>query len=94
MFVFAFPDVPPGLLFDCTQVVAPYLIILRVAKRRALTSESISGTTGLIHFMSQGSTDGDGSLPGEGTSDAMEVNGEAPGEPIIDDENAIEEVPL
>ena len=26
--------------------------------------------------------------------DAMEVNGEAPGKPIVDDEDAIEEVPL
>ena len=35
-------------------------------------------------YRSQGSTDGDGSFPGEDTSDAMEVNGEAPGELIID----------
>jgi hypothetical protein len=44
------------------QVIAPYLIILRVAKRRALTSESMSGTVESIRFRSQGPTDGDGSL--------------------------------
>ena len=91
VFVFTFPDALQGLLSDCTQVIAPYLITLRVAKRRALMSEPISGTAGSIHFRSQGSTDGDGSLPGNDTCDAMEVNGE---ELIVDDENAIEEVPL
>ena len=38
-------------------------------------------------YRSQGSTDGDGSLPGGDASDAMEVNVEARGELII---NAIE----
>ena len=33
------------------------------------------------------------SLPGEDASDAMEVNGEARGELIINDEDAIEGVP-
>ena len=71
------------------------MIILWVSTQRALTSELISGTTGSIHSLrSQGSTDGDGSLPGKDTSDVVEVNGETPGELIIHDENAIEEVPL
>lgn len=48
-----------------TQVIAPYLIILRVAKRRELTSETISGGIDSIRFQSQVTTDGDGSLADE-----------------------------
>ena len=80
--------------FDCTQVIAPYLIILRVAKRRAITSESISGAAESIRFRSQRSTDDDGSIPDSGTTNAMEANGETTGERVAGDENAIEEVPL
>ena len=49
------------------QVIAPFLIILRVADRRALTSETIvSGNLGSIHFRSQGkSTVGNGPLRDE-----------------------------
>ena len=77
-----------------TQVIAPYLIILRVASRRALTSDSISRTSESIRFKSQGSMDGDGSIPDGDPANAMEVNGEAPGELGAGDENAIEEVSL
>ena len=92
MFVFTFPDALPRLLSDhsCTQVTAPYLIIPRVAKRRALTSDSISGTTGSMRFRSQRSTDGDGEHP----SNASRVNGQTPSELITEDGNAIEVVPL
>ena len=92
MFVFTFPDALPRLLSDQgrTQVIAPYLIIPRVAKRRALTSDSISGTTGSMRFRSQRSTDDDGEHP----SSASGVNGETPSELITEDGNAIEEVPL
>ena len=66
-------------LSDCKQVIVPYLVILWVSTQRSLTSESISGATGSIHSLrSQGSTDGDGSLPGKDINDVMEVNGEAP----------------
>ena len=94
--VFIIPDALLVLLsnYGCAQVLAPYLIILRVAERRAMTSESISGTAESILFRSQGSTDGDGSLPGEDPVNAMEVNSEAAGEHIAIDENAIGEVPL
>ena len=94
--VFTIPDAALVLLsnYGCTQVIAPYLIILRVAKRRAMTSESISGASESIHFRSQASTDGDGSLPDGDPSNATEVNGEAPGDPNTGDEDAIEEVPL
>jgi len=47
------------------QVIAPYLIILRVAKRRELTSETISGASESIHFRTQVTTDGDESIPDE-----------------------------
>ena len=77
-----------------TQVIAPYLIILRVAKRRAMTNESISGTAESIRFRSQGSTDGGGSLPDGDPVNATEGNSEPAGEHVAVDENAIEEVPL
>ena len=76
-----------------TQVITPYLIILRVAKRRALTNESISEITESIHFRSQGSMDGDGSFPHWDPTNTVEVNMEASGEPVAGDENAVE-VPL
>lgn len=59
-----------------------------------MTSESISGAAESIRFRSQGSTDGDESLPDWNPMDSTEVNGEAPGEPSAVDENTIEEVPL
>ena len=94
--VFTFPN---GLLIlesncGCAQVVAPYLVILRVAKQRAMTSESISGITESIRFRNHGSTDGGWSLPDGDPTDATEVNVEAPGEPSAGNENAIEEVLL
>ena len=94
--VFTFPS---ALLIlesncGCAQVVAPYLVILRVAKQRAMTSESISGITESIRFRSNGSTDGGGSLPDGDPTDATEVNVEAPGEPSAGNENVIEEVRL
>ena len=82
------------LIVGSTQVIGSYLIILRVAKRRAITSESISGTTGSIRFRSQGSTDGGGSLPPGDPASATEVDGETTREIIAGDENAIEEVPF
>ena len=94
--VFPIPDVLLVLLpnYGCAQVIAPYLIILRVAKRRAMTSELISGTAESIRFRSQASTDGDGSLPDGDPLSSTEWNGEAAGEPGTGDENAIEEAPL
>ena len=80
--------------YSYTQVIAPYLVILRVAKRRAMTSESISGTAESIRFRGQGSTDGGGSLPGGDAVNATEVNSEAAREHVAVNENAIEEVPI
>jgi len=48
-----------------TQVIAPLLIIQRVANQSALTSDAVTtGPVGSIHFRSRGeSTSGDGPLP-------------------------------
>ena len=70
------------------------MIVLRVANRRALTSQSISGTAESLRFKSQGSMDSDGSLSDGEPMNSMEVNGEAPGELHNGDESAVEEVPL
>lgn len=81
-------------LTTVTQVIAPYLVILRVAKRRALTNRSVSGTVEFIRFKSQGSTDyGDESLPGGDPTDEAGVNGETSGEVVAREESVVEEVP-
>jgi hypothetical protein len=61
------------------QVIAPYLVILRVANRSALTSDTIaSGVTGSLHFASQASsTDSSGTLPAEYSMSSTEMDGEA-----------------
>ena len=59
-----------------------------------MTSESISGSVESIRFRSQGSADGDGSLPDGDPTNTLEGNSEAPDELATGDENAIEEVPL
>lgn len=76
------------------QVIAPFLIILRVANRTAWTSKSIPpGNIGSIHFKSRGeSTVGHGTLHDGDlvSSTGTETNGEVtPGE-----SNVIEEVSL
>ena len=81
--------------YSCTQVIAPYLIILRVAKRRAMTSEWISGNVETIRFRSQGLVGGGGFLPDRNSMNATEVDVEDPGEPTAGNEDVIvEEVPL
>ena len=79
--------------YSCTQVIAPYLIILRVAKRRAMTSEWISGNVETIRFRSQGLVGGGGFLP-DRNSNATEVDVEDPGEPRAGNKDVIVEVPL
>ena len=77
------------------QVIAPFLITLRVANRKALTSEMVSsGNLGSIHFRSQGrSKDDIGTLPDGNPADSMETNGEAPCGLGFGTETTIEEVP-
>lgn len=65
------------------QVVAPFLVILRVADRSALTSDTItSGTLGSFSFTSQGkSTDDSGTFLSEYSVSPMEMsNGNTSGE--------------
>ena len=94
VFTFLPCDITSPSDHGCTQVIAPYLIILRVAKRRALTSQSVSGTVGSIYFKSQGSTDCDGSLSDKDPANTMEVNGETAGELFAGDENVVGGVSL
>lgn len=77
-----------------TQVIAPYLITLRVANQRALASNTISGTFGSIHFGTKRTTYSDGSLVDGSPVDSMEVKGEAPDEPGDGVVGVIEEAPL
>jgi len=79
-----------------TQVIAPFLVILRVANRRALTSESVaSPNIGSIRFGGQGeSADDDGSLPDGNLVGSMGANDETPGTLDVAIETTIEEVPL
>jgi len=76
------------------QVIVPYLVILRVANQRALTSDTISGTTGSIRFRSQVTTVGDGSLPDGDPMGSAEMKDEAPSELGARSEDVIQEVPL
>lgn len=76
------------LLPNCNheQVIAPFLIILRVANRRALTSEAIAtGNMSSIHFGNRGveSASGDGTLPGGHPASSTDVYGKTPGEPGV-----------
>lgn len=62
------------------QVIAPLLIIQRVANRKALTSESLaSGAIDSIRFKSRGnSSGGTGSLPGGYAMGSKGVYGKSP----------------
>lgn len=79
------------------QVIAPYLITIRVANRRAVTSEIVSSAysgVGSIRFRSQGTTDGDGSLLDEGSMRPAEPGGEVLQKPTGPaDDHGVEEVP-
>ena len=78
------------------QVIAPFLIILRVANRRALTSDIItSGATSTILFGSQGeSTDDDGTLTDGDPIFRVEAIGEIPNELGTEAENVVEGIAL
>lgn len=95
-----FPDAPTvGTSlsnYGGTQAIAPFLIILRVAKRRALTSEAVaSGNVGSMHFKGPGdSTGGDGTLSDGQPVGSTDPDKETAGELAIGVETAIEEVPL
>ena len=78
------------------QVIAPFLIVLRVANRTAVTSEAVaSGNIGSIRFRSQReSTDGIVTLPDGGPVGSVSTNGDNSGEFGGGIETGIEEVPL
>lgn len=78
------------------QVIAPLLITLRVASRRALTSEAIvSGNIGSIHFNSEGkSTVGNGTLSDEHPVGSTDTHEDTSDELPIAGETAIEEVAI
>lgn len=77
-------------VFVATQVIAPFLIILRVANRTALTSKTISMSIGSLHFRGERSMDSGGAPP----ETSLDGRREAPGGVCVEAENAIEEVPL
>lgn len=64
----------------CEQVIAPFLVTLRVANRNAITSETIvSGTTASINFEVQRmSAVGDGSLQNGHSRSSVDTCGETP----------------
>lgn len=81
---------------DDKQCIAPFLIVLRVANRTALTSEAIvSGSTSSIHFSIQGELTGGGGTISNGSPirSASNAHGEAPGKHEAGAENVIEELP-
>lgn len=78
-------------------MIAPFLIILRVANRNALTSEAIAsgGNIGSIRFKSRRElTSGNGTLPDTNPVSSVETVGEAPCEFGTATDDMIEEVPL
>lgn len=80
-------------------MIAPFLIVLRVADRRALTSETIvSVNIGSMHFRSQGkSTEvGNETLPDEHPVSAVGAHGDSASQELHPgvEENPIEEVSL
>lgn len=73
-----------GILFSYYgdgQVIGPFLITLRVANQRALTSEPVvSGHLGSLHFRSRAKSAGGGTLPDGYPLGSMDSNRETPGE--------------
>jgi hypothetical protein len=85
------------LIMGGELVIAPFLIVLRVADRRALTSETIvSGNLGSIHFRSQGKSTVDDETPPDehpvSSTDAHRETSQELGAGA--EETAIEEVSL
>lgn len=64
-----------------TQVIAPLLIILRVANRTALTNDIIvSGNVDAIHFRTQGRSTAHGTVPDETPMSSTDAYRKAPAE--------------
>lgn len=82
-------------IFEATQVIGPFLIILRVANRTAVTTDAGSGRLSSIRFGSkEESTESDGSSADETSGDSAEGYGETHGEvSLVGTENGVEEAP-
>ena len=79
------------------QVIAPYLVILRVADWRALTGGTVAyipRSPSSFNFMTQGSSDGDRTLIDGDPASPTKSDGEVHDEPGTEVENVIEEVRL
>lgn len=78
------------------QAIAPFLIILRVANRSTLASNTVaSGDLDSIRFESGGqSTGDDGTFPDWTLASSTQVGGEAPGDLGVVVESNSQEVPL
>jgi hypothetical protein len=93
-----FPDVlqPRNVVSDGDkQVIAPFLIVLRVANKRALTSETVvSGNIGSMHFKSQerSAMTGSETVSGGVPVSSLDASGETTVEYSDRDETAIDEV--
>lgn len=61
------------------QVISPFLIILRVANRKALTSDTIiSGSIGSMHFDThEGAMEDNETFPDENLAGSVDTNKEA-----------------
>ena len=78
------------------QIIAPFLVTLRVANRTSLTSETIvSGKIGSIHFGSgRELSGGDETFPDGDTTASVDPHGETPSGHGIGAGTGIDEVPL
>lgn len=63
------------------QVIAPFLIMVRVTNRSALTSDMVTESGGSIHFMSRGTLASGGVTHPDGDPmDSIDANGKISGE--------------
>lgn len=78
--------------YNDEQVIAPFLIIIRVANRSALTSDTVvSRGVGSIRFRKQGkSTIGGETIPDRHPVDSLDAYGETPGEIGVGTETTID----
>ena len=78
--------------YDNKQVIAPFLIILRVANKRSLTGDSIiPRDISSLHFGSKWkSSGGHNTLPGGYSMDSTDVDEKTPGVPGIGTESSVD----
>ena len=77
-------------LITVEQVIAPFLIIIRVADRSAITSDTLSGSTG-SNQSSQGGLASSNEIPPDGSPTAsVDAPGKTPGELGIEVETVVD----